>query len=1758
MERNELIASVAIDWIKKRIQDESEGVLRFCMFGFEPSLVRSIAQMVWDQNRTAVGGQIMVRVSTRFDEHRVLPCEVLSDESITHWRHYKLNQPYRAILFVADSEDLMVNDKSVEKISRLETDTLRNSYNDWLIRSGLTKTYVSESNFEELICAITAANETNVVRTIESFADFVLGIAGGILKERFVPSEAVERALPGINLPRYAGNFDGIPVGKRSNLNEWKKNFLRLQNTVPPFLNKEDSSGDDISERLKFNFSRHESKFSEEEKRIISKFLDLDIKSEAWVNSQKELLTLDWREISVIFDDISRQTAKSLGGQTLRHFEREFEGTLDETEIDLLKAAFPKDSNSELKEFFLLHRERIFEDRPLAGKWEKYIFGNSLEYTDFLIGLVETILRLKSRNTEVKDSNVMVTIRDSKKRSFWERKNTRIVRYFAFRYCGLREFFRSKNVHFEFGKLWEYFRLEDDDGPQENVSRSREANRIKFEVILDPANVDDRLQFEWKMPVDAVATSMRDDFEALANSSQTYGLPAKVNVLRQRTSVKGEKQDIDLADANSMLDVNRSENGSLVSFASDDNIFSMFKTGLDECSEFMDEEDISAIATVFEQFCSSYFSAIEQVTMVSGNGFMSPILVEQANVYGALLETLRRRANSDKGRQNLLRHVLSIGVVNVGGNSIAIVTPWHPLKLAEVSIKSNHVLDFIERVLQSDWDNIKSIDLLKDQQKSDLAANFYPEICVGENRDELFLLSVEAPVFDYCLANEPIQANESSNDSNSVSTIDSVASSFAEVGERFLDLLPHEQSNFSVVLYDAESKSLPSKFTKELSYKVEQTRELQCNLLLTHTDLTKARRVYEQLNATYQDDTGSIIASEAARNFLSRLRVGFIDENELTSASENREADLVALHNVISRVAKTAWKEAPDSHSNPPNFGSHIPSRWSRIRPIGKSDQTAVVYLACPTQPKIGQVYLNSVHSLIDGENARSTDVIPSLEVSFRDKHARRIIEQTHKMGEWVVFFDRILDHRLLKNNDVSVIWQNHDRQHNSRYVVSTTTNLRLLYIFLRNRLTKIVPKLVSEKKDQLLRKFIKEANDISGKITMRAAKHGRSANELLGVVLSTSILIRKLNGKSRIVGRYFLDEYYTWFGRGEGQIADIMVISPCMKSGTPFLEVVISESKFVNIDNYRSEAKKSSNQLYDTVAHLRRVLGSSVDRIDRELWLHRFADLMIEGIEQFNADELNGWDLYGWSDKVRQDKVKFEIIGFSHIFVHDDGSYDIDHSNNEIGESIDCFQHFFNKHQIRELIEEFFDPAPTHSDGQDESADSTIDGGLSMSSQLEPDTTSNGREESSDCPDDIQDRASQIESKPTNTDDVTLQTVSSSNVSNAGALDNSQSSRGSVRTQVKYTDPNDAINPEAEEWMTNVVTKLQRALGQFNMSSAVIEKRLTPNAVHIRIEGRKDMTVAGVRKIQQELLTTHSIKVINVLPDVGEVVVMIERPKREILGLQTLWEKSSLVEESNEQCSTRMVIGLSEFDGNPIFLDYETHAPHTLIAGETGSGKGVLLQTLLLDICYTNSPIAARIQMIDPKSGIDFPWLRRLPHLLGYLATTQEQAIECFENLVEEMERRYQLFAIQGANKLSKYNEMVDWDDQLPRIWLVHDELADWMISKDYREKVESSVIRLGNKARAAGIHLILVTQRPDKNAMSVRLRANLGNRLVLKMADAANSRLVLDEEGAEKLLGKGHLIARLSGEMTYAQAPYADDNEISDIVGQIRKKWV
>ena len=348
-------------------------------------------------------------------------------------------------------------------------------------------------------------------------------------------------------------------------------------------------------------------------------------------------------------------------------------------------------------------------------------------------------------------------------------------------------------------------------------------------------------------------------------------------------------------------------------------------------------------------------------------------------------------------------------------------------------------------------------------------------------------------------------------------------------------------------------------------------------------------------------------------------------------------------------------------------------------------------------------------------------------------------------------------------------------------------------------------------------------------------------------------------------------------------------------------------------------------------------------------------------------------------------------------------------------------------------------------------------------------------------------------------------------------------------------------------------------------MTAELVGARLTPNAALVRFRGSDDLTVPKVEKRRQELLTSHAIEVINVLAAPMEVVIMVARPSRTILRLRDLWRQRELP-SSAPASNTSLLLGACEADGELLYLNVgdgfgglQPHGPHTLIAGETGSGKGVLVQCLLLDICATNSPSYARIQMIDPKAGIDFPWLRQMPHLDGDLITDREAAVEALEALVAEMERRNRLLAEAGVTKLSHYNRKVEASERLPRIWLFHDELADWMMIKEYREAVELNANRLGVKARAAGINLVLVTQRPDKDALPMQLRANLSNRLVLKVADKRNSELVLDESGAERLLGRGHLAAKLSGEgkIILAQVPFIDEDGIVEVAGLIARAW-
>ncbi|WP_431065464.1 FtsK/SpoIIIE domain-containing protein [Methylotuvimicrobium sp.] len=1776
MTRNELIAAVALDFIKVHLDQEPDGSMRFCMLGLEASLVRSIAQAVSAGSDTS--STVLVRISSLFDPENTLPENVISDQSITHWRHCRLPDSTRAVLFVATQEELQRNDKSVEKITKIETDTLRTCYDAWINQAGLTSVYLDATKREHLLTALQSANQSHAARTIETFADFVLSIAEGIIYKGLPLQKAIDNALPSLRLPRYSGYFDRIPEKKRKSIGEWNKIFKGLHNKVRPLLVRETEKGEPIPrEQLRANFEEISDRLEESERQAIETFLNADLRIDDWSNEQKSLVDLDWRSTSDLFEGITKTASLSLGQVTIKFFDDEFDDLLEDEERELLSSDFPKDPSDDIQDFFETHREQLARDKKLSGKWERYIYRNPQTYQDFLVGLLETLGSLRNRvsDDELKEKKLTIRIPNAREKSFWRGKNPKVARYFAFRYRGLQTVLGNK-VELDFGKLMEFYFPKVDDDLARTTSGSKEARSIKFEAVLDPEGAKVKLIFHWEMSVDAMATAMPDDLLNVANYEESYALLPTADITRQSVSAKGSIQRIELNDVNTIRDATNTNDGKLVAPNKDSGDRSVaFLSNLNELSGVLGIQGQETIKERFDNFLVAYSQAIRDWVAIEGSGIGSEAFVRQATAYDELLVSLLEYASNDLAREKLWQEILRFGVANVGaGSPAAIVTPWHPLRLAEINIKANQAARLVNDVLDAEEDDIFRADLLFSQVQFELLAIYYPEVCIGFDRDKPILLSAADTSYDYTLAEPPLRRNRQDGDDALDIEPGVAAKAFGNVGEQYLKLLPHERSNFSVVLYNAESKALPSALASELSSKVEQENELQCDLLLTHSEPKRIRRIYEQQNVTVNEESGSVMASEAARNFLSRLRVGFLDAAKIPNDDTDRAADLVALQDVVARNAKLVWKRAPGDRD--PDLFNHVPARWSRRRPIGLADTATSVYLTSPVQPHSGQSYLNLIQGFLEGDNALPGNVIPAREVNFRDGEIGNVFTQTHKIGEWVVNFDELVDRRLLSNNGIRVIRHIRDRQVDRNIVVSTTSKPKLLRVLLKERLARLDPAIIMYG-ESFIDQLIDQANTLSGQVVMRAARYGHYANELLGIVLSMEKIRKGLGGSSLPIGWYFLDDFASWFGQREEQIADIMAIAPRIIDGKPVLKVAISEAKFISSRGYRTQAKKSAKQLEETVARLGRAIDPNHKRIDREIWLNRIGDFMIEGMEPFDSALMNGWDLHKWSDAVRLDEIPIQLAGFSHVFVHDNDEYVDAGEATPLKGMPHCAQQVFDKTCVARLFRSFAEKNKT-SEEQPKADDSTwSDALVSTGTILEVSQTTINSKETTQSQTPASEPVGRKGATVSATQDKPDTAISAPTEESASPqpATTEEDTRHTIPDELLEMWPsrqlaewvNNGVASEEDDegtkaWLDKTVKALQRALRGYEMTAELIGSRLTPNAALVRFRGSDDLTVPKVEKKRQELLTSHAVDVINVLAAPMEIIIMVKRPHRAILRLQDLWRRRKLPATAPES-NTSLLLGAKEADGEILYLNvgnefggHQQHGPHTLIAGETGSGKGVLVQSLLLDICATNSPEKARIRMIDPKAGIDFPWLRNMPHLDGDLITEQDEAIHALEELVAEMERRNRLLAEAGVTKLDNYNRKVPPSEQLPRIWLFHDELADWMMINEYRDAVDLNASRLGVKARAAGINLVLITQRPDKDALPMQLRANLTNRLVLKVADKKNSILVLDEPGAERLLGRGHLAAKLSGEgrVVLAQVPFASEEEIAELAQLIQ----
>ncbi|SFV64850.1 Cell division protein FtsK [hydrothermal vent metagenome] len=363
---------------------------------------------------------------------------------------------------------------------------------------------------------------------------------------------------------------------------------------------------------------------------------------------------------------------------------------------------------------------------------------------------------------------------------------------------------------------------------------------------------------------------------------------------------------------------------------------------------------------------------------------------------------------------------------------------------------------------------------------------------------------------------------------------------------------------------------------------------------------------------------------------------------------------------------------------------------------------------------------------------------------------------------------------------------------------------------------------------------------------------------------------------------------------------------------------------------------------------------------------------------------------------------------------------------------------------------------------------------------------------------------------------------------------------------------PKTAKNVDESE-LDDKIRYLIEKLAHFKIDGDVVRTYAGPVVSTFEFKPAANVKVSKILGLQDDLAMALSAETIRIqAPIPGKDVVGIEIPNETV---DTIYLREILDDKLFKDSSSPLTIVLGkDIVGKPFVTDLKK-LPHLLIAGTTGSGKSVGINAMILSLLYKNSPDQLRLLMIDPKM-LEFSIYNDIPHLLTPVITKPKQAIAALNNMVAEMERRYELMAESRTKNIENYNEKVKkvGGEHFPYIVVIIDELADLMMTSG--KDVEFSIARLAQKSRACGIHLIVATQRPSVDVVTGLIKANLPSRVSYRVGQKIDSKIILDQMGAESLLGRGDMLFTPPGStgLVRLHAPWATEDEIENIVEFIK----
>lgn len=364
---------------------------------------------------------------------------------------------------------------------------------------------------------------------------------------------------------------------------------------------------------------------------------------------------------------------------------------------------------------------------------------------------------------------------------------------------------------------------------------------------------------------------------------------------------------------------------------------------------------------------------------------------------------------------------------------------------------------------------------------------------------------------------------------------------------------------------------------------------------------------------------------------------------------------------------------------------------------------------------------------------------------------------------------------------------------------------------------------------------------------------------------------------------------------------------------------------------------------------------------------------------------------------------------------------------------------------------------------------------------------------------------------------------------------------------------PRAATSANSQKEMKENAKILEETMADFNVAARIVEITQGPAVTRYEIEPAPGVKVSKIVSLADDIalkLAATGVRIEAPIP--GKAAVGIEVPNRQVTGVAFC----EVVESTSfQKAASLLTVGLGKDIAGQIILADLGKMPHLLVAGATGSGKSVCINTMIASLLFRVRPEEVKLILVDPKF-VELSKYNGIPHLLVPVVTDAKKATAALNWAVQEMERRYAVLATARVRDLASYNAGVEEDKRLPYIVIIIDELADLMMAAPV--DVEDAICRLAQKARAAGLHLILATQRPSVDVITGTIKANIPSRISFSVSSQIDSRTILDMPGAEKLLGRGDMLLYPVGmaKPQRVQGAFLGDDDIEKVLDFVRSQ--